>query len=220
MAVQPHETPEFRNAAEFTVTITFKVAGGERLRTAEGRARKVAERLTAAATRMAGVVEVSARGGASREGDVHWPSPISFAAANAGRGEQGRLTRYLDPGHERALRSLAAANAAYRERRQADEDRRRAVGCANAYPSLLEPSYAPCECVYCLPGERAGPLDTPAGERWLFPPRCLCGVPVPVVGGRCLAHRGVELVVLEGDARALVGLAEPPARTHESGLDR
>ncbi len=219
MADQPHETPEFRNAAEFTVMITFKVAGGVRPRTAEGRARKVAERLAAAATRMAGVVEVSARGGVSFAGEVHWPSPISFAAASAGCGEQGRLTRYLDPGHERALRSLAAANAADRERRQADQDRRRAVGCANAYPSLLEPSCAPCECVYCLPGERAGPLDTPAGER-LFPPRCLCGVPVPAEGGRCLAHRGVELVVLDGDAQALVGLAEPPERTHESGLDR
>lgn len=170
---------------------------------------------------MAGVVEVSARGGASREGDVHWPSPISFAAANPGRGEQGRLTRYLDPRHERALRSLAAANAAYRERRQADQDRRQAVGCANAYPSLLEPSCAPCECVYCLPDEHtADPLDTPTGERWSLPPRCLCGVPVPDEGGRCLAHRCVELVVLDGDAQALIGLAEPPERTHESGLDR
>lgn len=34
MTEQPHETPAFQHAAEFTVVITFVVSGGKRPRTA------------------------------------------------------------------------------------------------------------------------------------------------------------------------------------------
>lgn len=224
MTVQPHETSEFRNAVEYTVAITFRVAGGVRHGTADRRAIRIAEHLASAAARTAGVVEVTARSGPSTRGETSFTELVRFDAANTGpgiSGVPGRLARYVDQDFELGLRSLAAADAAYRQRRRADEGRRRAVGCANAHPSLLEPTCAPCECVYCLPDEHAaGRRDGCAGDRWLFQPRCLCGVPVPAEGGRCLAHRGVRLVLVEADAQALVRLAETSDRTPDTGLDR
>jgi hypothetical protein len=44
----------------------------------------------------------------------------------------GPVDRCLDPDHERALASLAAANTAALARRQADFDRRQAIGCAES----------------------------------------------------------------------------------------
>jgi hypothetical protein len=38
-SVSPHETREFTNAVEYTIQLTFVVAGGARWRTAHGRAR-------------------------------------------------------------------------------------------------------------------------------------------------------------------------------------
>lgn len=209
---EAHETPEFRNAVEYTVATTFIVAGGARQGTAERRARKVAERLTAVAARTAQVVEVTARGGVSDRGEISWPSPVRFDGANSGRGthaEPDHLTRYLAPEHERALQSLAAANAAYRDRQRADEARRAAVGCSNANRTRLSPARS-CDCVYCEPEEHAADarLDEPDGDNPYRVYHCLCGATVPAPASRCLAHRNVVLVVLDGDPGVLSVLAE------------
>lgn len=135
----PHERDEFRNAARWTVCVSFTVAGGSRSRTAAGRAERVTARLASAAARLAGVVEVAAVSGPSwsdRPFEPLAPRTVFFDAANSGQGAYGRpqlLSRYVDPEHERALVSLAQANAAWRAREQADRERRRAVDCANAY---------------------------------------------------------------------------------------
>jgi hypothetical protein len=211
MATPPHESPEFTNASEFTVTITFTVAGGARRQTAERRARKTAARLADAATRISGVVEVSARGGVSYDRKPSWPSPIYFSAANSGFAAPTapqRMSRYVAPEHEQALQSLAAANAAFRERQRDDEQRRRAVGCSNAQraPYGLQPNG--CACAYCRPGEHALDAmvhDDAGPNRWRTY-RCLCGVAVSTPGGRCVAHRGVELILLAGDPADLAQL--------------
>ena len=97
----PHETPQFQNAAEYVVAITYTVAGGARRRTAERRAERVAERLANAAARAADVVEVSAvTGPTSSDGTMLIPRRVHFAAANSGQatyGDPHKLDRYLDP---------------------------------------------------------------------------------------------------------------------------
>lgn len=211
MGTLPHETPEFQNAVEYTVTITFTVAGGRRRGTAERRAEKVAERLASSAARTPGVVEVAARSGSSFRGEISWPSPVRFDAANNGSeptGKPDRLTRYRDPEHDRALRSLAAVNAAYRERERADEQRRDAVGCGNTHRTLYQLQPRACGCVYCRPGQHAldAMLDDPPGPSPWRTYRCLCGVVVPAPGERCLPHRGAQLVLLDGDPGNLVRL--------------
>jgi hypothetical protein len=179
--------------------------------TADRRARKVAERLANVAARTPGVVEVQATAGRTLSGEVSWPERVRFAEANSGHGtyaDPGRLDRYLDPEHERALRSLAAANAAAEQRRQADRDRRRSVGCHNTYAiSTMDHRY--CGCVYCQPGDHDGAAEAkrvdpgnPTIER-----RCVCGQWVPAAGDRCLSHRVVSICVLEGDSAALQRLA-------------
>lgn len=217
----PHETPAFQNAAEYAVVIRFTVAGGARQRTAERRAERVAERLASAAARAADVVAVSAvTGPASSDGSddaILAPRSVRFAAANTGHAaysDPQKLDRYLDPEHERALASLRAANAAYRARQDADRQRRQAVGCANAHRVglLLFGDRRSCECVYCRPEDHLTARELAVSAPHLFPPpSCLCATPTPD-GGRCMHHRHVEVVVLDGDPDALQQLAEACGR--------
>lgn len=209
----PHETAEFRNAATYVVTIRFTVAGGARVRTAEDRAGRVASRLASAAARSKGVVDVRAVAGLASSTDV-WKQLIAdrvhFEAANSGHrgGDQpGVLDRYLDPEHERALRSLGDANAAYRARQDADRQRRLAVGCGNYSTYALQ--RLSCRCVYCAAGEHlaAWRAHVQSGPHRFNELRCLCGEHlVDAPGDRCAGHTRAELVVLEGDAAALVEL--------------
>ena len=151
--VSPHEAREFRNSVEYTLQITFVVAGGARWRTAYTRARRVAERLANAAARAKHVVEVRAIAGPSHQGQLLTPERVCFEAANSGQAanaEPGKLDRYLDPDYEQGLVSLAQANSAFRARQSDDRRRRRAVGCANRSLLSWEPS-SPCGCVYCRP---------------------------------------------------------------------
>ncbi|MEX2620498.1 MAG: hypothetical protein WD250_09790 [Egibacteraceae bacterium] len=145
------------------------------------------------------------------------PRRVRFAAANTGHGAYGephKLDRYLDPEHERALASLRAANVAYRARQDADRQRRQALGCANAHRLGSFGDRRPCECVYCRPQDHLSARELAASAPHLFPPpSCLCATPTPD-GGRCLHHRDVELVVLDGDPPALRQLAD------RSGGDR
>lgn len=208
----PHEAPAFQNAAEYAVVIRFTVAGGARQRTAERRAERVAERLASAAARAADVVAVSAvTGPANSDGTVLVPRQVHFAAANTGHaayGDPQKLDRYLDPEHERALASLQAVNAAYRARQHADRQRRRDLGCANAHRVGSFGDRRSCECAYCRPEDHLTARELAASAPHLFPPpSCLCATPTPD-GGRCLHHRHVELVVLDGDPEALQQLAE------------
>jgi hypothetical protein len=126
-----------------------------------------------------------------------WPQRVRFEAANTGRAgyaDPSLLDRYLDPDHERALRSLAAADEAARTRRDADRDRRLAVSCRNATPGI---SSRYCGCVYCDTTAHTAPDE---GTHWRFAePRCLCGTPVPAGGQRCRRHRDTHLVVLDDD---------------------
>lgn len=210
----PHETPQFRNAAEYTVTITFRVEGGARWQTADRRARKIAERLTNHAARAAQVVEVSAVGGPSQDGKPFAPERIRFSAANSGAGSYGeptKLGRYLDPEFERALASLAEVNAAARAVTEADQQRRQAIGCLNTYQSSSSSlPAARCLCVYCAPGEHEHALRrAEAGQPDpLRSVRCICGRAVAAAGLRCARHIGVQLVVLDGDSERLRRLAQ------------
>lgn len=193
-----HEDPRFTNAATYTVAVTITVAGGARFRTAHRRAEKVAERLANAAARAADVVDASAKLGLVVNDEVVWTDAVAFSAANTGHGSHAapeRLFRYLDPDHERALVSLEAANARYRQNRVADRDRRQAVGCVNAQ-RLPWSDARVCSCVYCDPvlhlalalhGDREGS------------PRCLCGE----LSSLCRRHDGLVPVVLDDDAPEL-----------------
>lgn len=205
MTPQPHETPEFQHAAEFTIAVTFVVAGGKRSRTANQRAQRIFEQIANSAARLGHIVEVTAVGGPSHKSKITWPSPIAFSAANTDPLPVGKPTqfhRYLDP--DRALRSLAEVNAAQRARKEADRQRRLAVGCPNAHPSVLDGPRR-CRCVYCDP--EAHLLALRAARRGepdrLLETRCLCGQGVAMAGQRCRAHQGTEVVVLDGDPAAL-----------------
>lgn len=218
--VAPHETAAFCHAVTYRVTITYTVAGGARRGTAERRARRVAARLADAAARAAGVVEVTARAGPARDdGGTSASRPVAFTAANIdpapGPG-RGLLLRYTDPDHERARRSLAAATAAQQQRQQADRQRREAAGCAD--PDRLRGDVW-CGCVYCQPGQHLHVLveHERAGPCALIDYRCVCGQPVAAAGERCLAHRGVRIVALDGDDPALCELVDADHDRRVSG---
>jgi len=220
-SVRPHETNQFRNAVEYTVQVTFVVAGGARWRTAYGRARRVAERLANTAARTSHVLEVTAVAGPSRDGQLASSQPIFFAAANAGHATSADPTtrsRYLDPGYQRALASLAAANAGEQARQQAVLARRCAVGCANPSQTSWH-SPPPCGCVYCRSRAHLEQRDHAAGHRQA-PPRCWCGRPVAADGRGCPAHHGHQLVVLDGDPDELRQLADLTRPCHLDGRDR
>jgi hypothetical protein len=230
-AVSPHETREFTNSVEYTIQLTIVVAGGERWRTGHARARRIAERLANTAARAKGVVDVRAVAGASRDGEVLAPERVCFDAANSGHGtgvEPAKLDRYLDPDHERALASLADANAKARVRRQADFDRRCAIGCSK--PAGLGPGIArPCRCAYCRPHEHLE-LRAETPDPWADGGRCLCGHPSTPPAFGCRPHRGQQLVVLDDDPAELVRLAariagsrtpdrtQPPSGRDDPGL--
>jgi hypothetical protein len=214
-AVSSHEAREFTNSVEYTVQLTFVVAGGARWRTAHARARRIAERLANTAARTKGVVDVRAVAGASHDGQLLTPERACFEAANSGHStgvEPSKLDRYLDPDHERALASLADANAAARARRRADFERRQAIGCSN--PAGLGPGLArPCCCAYCRPEEHLE-VRAEAHEPGEDGGRCLCGRPSAPAAFGCRPHRGQQLVVLDGDPPELPRLAARIARAH------
>ncbi len=206
----PHETPEFQNSVEYTVEVTFRVEGGARWQTAHRRAQRIAERLTNYATRASNVVEVHAVGGPSEGGQPITRNRVQFSEANTGRGTYGdpsKLDRWIDPDFERALDSLARANAEASARRAADRDRRQALGCANTYRHDYE-AHRDCACVYCEPHRHLDCLTELASGLQFLANRCLCGQPVASIHQRCLRHRGVDVVVLEGDTDALERIAE------------
>lgn len=213
-AVSPHEAREFANAVEYTLRLTFVVAGGARWQTAHARARQVAERLANTAARAKGVVDVRAVAGQSHDGEVLVAERVCFAAANSGHatgGDPTELDRYLDPDHERALASLADANAAARTRRQADFERRLAIGCAN--PAGLGPGVArPCGCAYCRPAEHLE-VQTTSRQPGQGVGRCLCGRSGTPTAAGCSPHRGQQLVVLDRDPPELARLAALIARS-------
>jgi hypothetical protein len=209
---QPYERPEFTNATTYTVTLTITVEGGKRRDTADRRARKVAERLANTAARIPGVLEISATAGWTSNGKVCWPQQVHFSQANIGRGTHDhpdKLDRYLDPIHELAKRSLAAANAAAEQRRNLDRKRRRNAGCHNTW-SLINSDRQRCACVYCDPEDHylAAQYVEHNGPNPFCTYRCVCGVAVPAAGQRCLSHRDVPIVVLDGDPASLQVLAD------------
>ncbi|WP_052665094.1 hypothetical protein [Nitriliruptor alkaliphilus] len=204
-----HETVEFRNSATYTIVLTYTVSGGARVQTARRRAERVAEQIANAASRLGSVVDVRAVAGpAGADGELLWPTPVRFSAANTGESRHDapdKLARYLDPDYERALTSLADAHARARARRDADRERRRAIGCANALQAVT-PFSRGCNCVYCRPVEHhAVALSQIDGEHW-----CLCGRYITTAGERCSDHRDVQLVVLDGDPEELTTLASRP----------
>lgn len=207
----PHETDRFRHAATYTVTLMVTVAGGVRPATAHRRAEKVAGQIASAAARLADVVDVHARAGLTgTHGQVLAPRPVRFAAANSGHGtrvDPDRLDRYLDPDHERALTSLAHAEARHREHERADLRRRRAVGCANAGRLGLV-ALADCPCVYCVPQCHLDALPPGDGVGPTLAPRCICGVRTDTPGRRCTTHQRTPIVVLDEDAETLTLLAD------------
>lgn len=217
-SVRPHEAREFTNSVEYTIQLTFVVAGGARWRTGHARARKVAERLANTAARAKGVVDVRAVAGASRDGQLQTPERVCFDAANSGHGtgaDPTRLDRYLDVDHERALVSLAEVNATARVRRQADFDRRQRIGCAN--PAGLGPGLArPCRCAYCRPQEHLAAPGA-AHEAWAGDGRCLCGRPSTPSTPGCASHSGRQFVVLDGDPPELARLAARVAQLRLPG---
>jgi hypothetical protein len=215
-AVSPHETRKFTNSVEYTIQLTFVVAGGARWQSAHARARRIAERLANTAARAKGVVDVRAVAGTSHDGQLLTPERVCFEAANSRHGtgaDPSKLDRYLDPDHERALASLADANAAARARRQADFDRRCAIGCSN--PAGLGPGLArPCRCAYCRPQEHLEVRDAETRDPWADGGRCLCGRPCASPAFGCRPHHGKQLVVLNGDPPELARLAAVIARSH------
>lgn len=226
-----HERPEFRNAVSWTVTITFVVAGGARADTARGRAEKVAARIVSATARLAGVVEVRAVAGPSsgrEEFTPLAPRRVLFDAANSGHGTYGRpdlRDRYLDPDRERALASLAEANAADSARRRADESRRRELGCVNSGRSRSDPLRLSCECVYCAPALFLAGLTRPYPEVSPHPidrPRCVCGVDPdhPLGQRRCERHRSVRIVVVDGDPESVAEAARVDPLTADAQRGR
>jgi hypothetical protein len=160
------------------------------------------------------VVHVRAVAGESHDGQLLTPERVCFDSANSGHGtgvEPSKLDRYLDPDYERALASLADANATTRARRQADFDRRCAIGCSN--PAGLGPGLArPCRCAYCRPQEHLE-VRTEAHETWVNDGRCLCGRASTPAAFGCRPHRGQQLVVLDGDPPELPRLAAVIARS-------
>lgn len=217
-----YERSEFRNAVSWTVTITFVVAGGARADTARGRAEKVAGRIVSAAARLAGVVEVRAVAGPSsgrEEFTPLAPRRVVFDAANTGR------DRYLDPDRERALASLAEANAAYRSRERADDQRRRELGCVNTGRSRSDPLRLSCECVYCAPAQFLAGLTTPYPDASPHPidrPRCVCGADAdhPLGQRRCERHRSVRIVVVDGDPESVAEAARVDPLTADAQRGR
>lgn len=206
----PHETPKCQNSVEYTVAVTFWVEGGARWQTAYGRADRMAERLANYATRAAHVVEVHAVGGPSTYGQIVSSDRIRFSQANAGLGTYGdrsKRDRWIDPEFQRALDSLAEANAQARARRNADRDRRQALGCANAYRLGYE-SPRQCACVYCVPARHLDSRTGLTSGLQFLSSRCICGRPAPQPPGRCGRHRTTELVVLDGDPDDLGRLAD------------
>lgn len=211
---EAHHDPRFRNAATYQVAVTVTIAGGARPSTAHRRAAKVAERIASAAARAADVVDTHAAvGPVDGDGQMIAPSGVRFAAANTGHGtydDPTRLSRYLDPEHERALLTLAEDHARARAHKRSDSDRRRAVGCRAPSPWSFRVDHAYCGCVYCdtdlhlalaqHPDERGGEL-----------PRCLCGQ----LARTCDRHADVTLVVLDGDGAALAELVELRAAGRE-----
>lgn len=207
---QAHEHDRFRNAAVYTVAVTYTVAGSARPTTARRRAEKVADRIASAAARLRDVVDVRAVAGpAGSDGEILAPTRVRFTAANSGSGTYGepdKLDRYLDPDHERALASLASANDEWRRRRDQDRDRRRVVGCQNTYRSANEVR-RDCPCIYCAPqahleAHRQGPAAL-----YPYSPRCVCGMTMPSAGMRCRQHRATEIVVLDDETGPLAELA-------------
>jgi hypothetical protein len=216
---QPYQTPWFQHSAEFTLTLTVVIAGGARPSTASRRARQTFERVANHTTRLKDVVAVTAVGGPSHHGQVSWPQPVAFPAANTEPGTvgSGKLLRYCSAS-ELVTRFPTStlttsvpngrwpqANDAARRRRDADRRRRRAVGCANAHPALLQPAHRFYGCVYCEPEEHLLALrrqEHPQAHGSALE-RCLCGQPAPHEGPRCTNHRDVGLEVLEGDPPAL-----------------
>ena len=226
--VRPYETPQFRNQAEFTIAVTFVVAGGARPQTALRRARRIAERLANTAARAAGVVDVRAVGGVSRKGEMNGPERVCFEVANSGRATNAdptKLDRYLDPDHHLALAALAEDRAAARARIRADQQRREAVGCANPWRTRVIDRPA-CVCVYCQPAVHLDARD-PSGRRDddVVPARCVCGRESTDARGPCARHRGHRLVLLDGDPPELERLAaiwphdQPPDRSGPDGPD-
>lgn len=212
MSERPYDSPAFQHAVEYTVAVTFVVAGGKRRGTAERRCKRVAERIANFTARLADVVEVTAAGGFSRDGELSLRSPVRFAAANSGHGtytEPGKLDRYLDCERDLALRALAADNAAAKARRDADRRRRIELGCRNAYQPLMQGERY-CECAYCQPeGHLIALRRVQRGD----PPtpienRCLCGGAVAMAGQRCATHRDTGFVLLDGDPAPLQLLAD------------
>lgn len=209
---QPYETPAFSRSAEFTVAITVVVAGGKRDFTADARSRRIFERLANHAARCKHALQVTATAGPSRKSEILWNSPVAFTGGNTSPDplHEGKFYRYLDPEFEYAKRALVAANKAAQARRDADRRRRSAVGCANAYPLILELSPRSCECAYCEPEDHLlaarPPRDTTT--HGLAFARCLCGTTVPGPGQRCGDHHGVALELLDGDPPPLQLLAD------------
>lgn len=116
-------------------------------------------------------------GPAGQDGELLAPQVVRFANANTGQGTYGepdKLSRYLDPQHERALASLEEANARHRRHRQDDRDRRLAVGCRNAWQQSWDPA-TPCECVSCEPDRHLDTLTALASGLQFWSPRCVCG---------------------------------------------
>ena len=212
MSQRPYDTPAFQHAAEYTITLTFVVAGGKRRGTAERHAKRVAERLANHAARLADVVEVVAVGGVSYDGKPHAPYPIRFAAANTGpaRPGDGRLARYVDPERDRALRALKADNAEAKAREDADRRRRTALGCRNAHRSMFL-GQTHCACAYCRPEDHLTALrraEHGDDDHRFVRPRCLCGQRVALPGQCCIRHGDARLVLLDGDLPALQLLAD------------
>lgn len=210
MAGEPHDDSAFVNSVTYTIKVTLTVRGGTRRDTATRRARRVAERVADAAARAKDVVEATAVAGPSHDGEITWQEPVHFAAANTGRGALGdaaKLDRYLDPDHERALRSLSAARRRQQARREADRRRRAAVGCRNTLSSLRDEPR--CRCVYCEPDDHyvSRQLFANTDPSACGPPPCVCGQRIPA-GARCLRHRDVQIVALDGDPDALHDLAD------------
>lgn len=213
---EPYERPEFQNAVEYTVSITYRVAGGAQHGTADRRAERVAERLANAAARAKHVVEVSALAGESRKGEMQRWAPVAFDTANSDPSRlpgTDKLTRYVDPEHDRARLLLHEHNRSVHERQEADRRRRAAVGCRARYRARFEPRPQWCPCAYCAPVEHLAAVrddlrdDGTDGERL-----CVCGESIRA-GRRCTHHLDVRLVVLHGDEAALTLLAHEEEAT-------